>query len=221
MDHPTAQKLRDVPLARIEAAVNANPSLHEWLDGAVPPGIVAGRRSRAAQRPKLERPTGRHLDDDFYRQVADAYRAAVANGLPPSKTLASDSDTPAEPSTVGSLRLVAADTFRRLRPAGERLMASSWIISRPTKSGDRRYLVRFRTGGRESTARHAGSFPTKTEAITRKRWVDGELAALRVPICTCSSVSRCGRRPWPRPPHAGGRAASTWPRTRRRGTRSS
>lgn len=95
MRKPTAEKLRDVPLARIEAAVNANPSLHEWLDEAVPPGIVAGRRSRVAQRPRLERPTGRHLDDDFYRRVADAYRAAVANGLPPSKTLAADSDTPA------------------------------------------------------------------------------------------------------------------------------
>ncbi len=60
-------------------------------------------------------------------------------------------------------------------------MASSWIIASTTKSGGKRYLVRFRTGGRESTARHAGSFPTKTEAIARKRWIDGELAALRVP----------------------------------------
>ena len=95
MREPTAEKLRDVPLARIEAAVNANPSLHKWLDEANPDAIVPGRRSQAAKRPKLERPAGRHLDDDFYRRVADAYRAAVANGLPPSKTLAADSDTPA------------------------------------------------------------------------------------------------------------------------------
>lgn len=36
-------------------------------------------------------------------------------------------------------------------------------------------------GGRESRARYAGSFGTKSEAVARKRWVDGELAALRVP----------------------------------------
>jgi hypothetical protein len=95
MREPTAEKLRDVPLARIEAAVNANPSLHEWLDQAIPPAIVPWRRSRAAQRPRLERPARRRLDDSFFQQVADAYQAAVANGLPPSKTLAAESETPA------------------------------------------------------------------------------------------------------------------------------
>lgn len=59
-------------------------------------------------------------------------------------------------------------------------MPSSWIIRRQTGSGSR-FRVLFRTGGRESRARYAGSFPTKTEAVARKRWVDGELAALRVP----------------------------------------
>jgi hypothetical protein len=39
----------------------------------------------------------------------------------------------------------------------------------------------YRLGGRESCARYGGSFATKTEAVARKRWVDGELAALRVP----------------------------------------
>jgi hypothetical protein len=56
-------------------------------------------------------------------------------------------------------------------------VASSWLIARPTKDGGRRFLVRYRLGGRESNARHAGSFKTKTEALARKRWVDGELAA--------------------------------------------
>ena len=56
MREPTAEKLRDVPLARIEAAVNANPSLHEELDKAIPEAVVPWRRGRAAQRPKLERP---------------------------------------------------------------------------------------------------------------------------------------------------------------------
>jgi integrase len=59
-------------------------------------------------------------------------------------------------------------------------MPGSWIIRRETASGPR-YRVLFRLGGRESAHRYAGSFPTKTEALIRKRWVDGELAALRVP----------------------------------------
>ncbi len=55
-------------------------------------------------------------------------------------------------------------------------MARSWIIGRPTKDGGKRYRVLFRTGGRESSARYAGSFVTKAEAVARKRWVDGELS---------------------------------------------
>lgn len=65
-------------------------------------------------------------------------------------------------------------------------MPSSWIIARSTKGDGRnkgrpRYRVLYRLGGRESRARYAGSFATKSEAVARKRWVDGELAALRVP----------------------------------------
>src|SRR6187551_3844717 len=47
--------------------------------------------------------------------------------------------------------------------------------------GRPRYRVLYRLGGRESRARYAGSFATKAQALARKRWVDGELAALRVP----------------------------------------
>src|SRR6266516_1317265 len=39
----------------------------------------------------------------------------------------------------------------------------------------------FRVGGRESAPRYAGSFATKREALARKAWVLGELAAMRVP----------------------------------------
>ena len=60
-------------------------------------------------------------------------------------------------------------------------MPSSWIITRPTKDGGRRYRVLFRLGGAESKHRYGGSFPTKAEAIARRRWIDGELAAMRVP----------------------------------------
>jgi integrase len=39
----------------------------------------------------------------------------------------------------------------------------------------------YRLGGRESAPRYAGSFSTRHEALARKAWVVGELAALRVP----------------------------------------
>jgi integrase len=60
-------------------------------------------------------------------------------------------------------------------------MPSSWIITRRARDGGKRYLVRYRLGGRESAQRYAGSFRTRTRAIERRRWVDGELAAMRVP----------------------------------------
>ncbi len=61
------------------------------------------------------------------------------------------------------------------------LMPSVWITPRPTRNGDRRYRVLYRLGGRETTPRYGGSFQTKREALTRKQWIAGELAALRVP----------------------------------------
>jgi integrase len=60
-------------------------------------------------------------------------------------------------------------------------MASSWIVKRPAKDGSSRYHVRFRTGGRETKASYAGSFRREADARARLRWVDGELAAMRVP----------------------------------------
>jgi len=59
-------------------------------------------------------------------------------------------------------------------------MASSWINARTTKDG-KRYRVMFRVGGREAATRYAGSFVTKREALARRAWVTGELAAMRVP----------------------------------------
>jgi integrase len=60
-------------------------------------------------------------------------------------------------------------------------MASAWITTRGTRDGGKRYRVLYRVGGRESTPRYAGSFPTRRDALTRKAWVTGELAAMRVP----------------------------------------
>ena len=39
----------------------------------------------------------------------------------------------------------------------------------------------YRLGGRETNPRYAGSFSTMREATTRRNWVAGELAAMRVP----------------------------------------
>jgi hypothetical protein len=94
IDAPTTALLRDVPLARIENAANADPEIRPWLESSVPDEVVERRERDRAERPRLKRPTSRPLGDDFYRQVADAYRAAVRHGLHPAKTLAEDSDTP-------------------------------------------------------------------------------------------------------------------------------
>jgi len=67
-------------------------------------------------------------------------------------------------------------------------MPSVWIERRPTKASGVRYRVEFALGGRGSRGRYAGSFKTKAEALARKNWVTGELAALRVPDLTLLAV---------------------------------
>lgn len=60
-------------------------------------------------------------------------------------------------------------------------MPSAYIIKRQTKLDGTRYRVLYRVGGRESTQHYAGSFRTLKEAQTRRAWIVGELAAMRVP----------------------------------------
>jgi hypothetical protein len=94
-----------VPLRKIEVAVNASPpvleTLADWLTNDLPADPAdlskAFKRSyrREPRHSRLQRPsTRRGLDDDFYRNVAWAYREAAARGKNPGKTLAKDSDTP-------------------------------------------------------------------------------------------------------------------------------
>jgi integrase len=59
-------------------------------------------------------------------------------------------------------------------------VASVWIRARETKGG-KSYVVGYRIGGRETPAQHGGSFRTKRLAAIRAAWIEGELAALRVP----------------------------------------
>jgi integrase len=58
---------------------------------------------------------------------------------------------------------------------------SAWVEKRTTSGGATRYRVRYRLGGRESIPRLAGTFARKADALTRRGWVIGELAARRVP----------------------------------------
>src|SRR4051794_31378980 len=60
-------------------------------------------------------------------------------------------------------------------------MPSVWITSRAGADGRKRYRVMYRLGGRETAPRYAGSFSTRREALARRAWVLGELAAMRVP----------------------------------------
>jgi len=104
---PWLRRHRELPLGRIENAVNANAlarfDLLEGLPRELPrddvPQFFLFKSAIAAgmsPRYRLERPTKRNLGDDFYRSVARAYADAVAWGLNPRKTLAADSGTPAD-----------------------------------------------------------------------------------------------------------------------------
>ena len=60
-------------------------------------------------------------------------------------------------------------------------MASSFIVTRETKSGARRFVVRYRLGGRAWPVQHGGSFSTMREARACRDLIAGELAAGRNP----------------------------------------
>jgi hypothetical protein len=114
---PTTHLLQDVPLARIASAVNADPKIREWIELGTDKETVKRMRRAATRRVKLKEPTGRRLDDAFYRRVADAYRSATAHGLPPAKTLAADSETPI--STVNRWIAAARAPERGYLPRAE------------------------------------------------------------------------------------------------------
>jgi integrase len=60
-------------------------------------------------------------------------------------------------------------------------MPSVWIARRARKHGGTRYRVMYRLGGREAAPRYGGAFSTRREALIRKAWIAGELAAMRAP----------------------------------------
>jgi hypothetical protein len=103
---PSLRRYREIPLARIEDALRANPDAmialaqhYETPIGDDVPLAFSMKDSVQAgmsPRHKLERPAKRRLDDDFYASVARAYADAVAWGMNPRKQLALDSETPAD-----------------------------------------------------------------------------------------------------------------------------
>jgi integrase len=67
-------------------------------------------------------------------------------------------------------------------------MASVSITTR-TRSGKRRFVVRYRLGGRAYPNTHGGSFKTLTEARQRRDVIAGELAAGRNPAVLLASAA--------------------------------
>jgi integrase len=69
-------------------------------------------------------------------------------------------------------------------------MPGAWIDRR-----GERWIVRYRTGGRESPKFYGGSFRRKADADTRRRFIDGELAALRVPDIHALAGAQAAKAP--------------------------
>lgn len=90
----------DVPDRFIVLAVEASDvfrsALLEAIDHPQPDDLDAAFNSIYRERPRtpLVHPGRARLDADFFRDVAAAYREAVAAGLPPLKTMAADSGIP-------------------------------------------------------------------------------------------------------------------------------
>jgi integrase len=66
-------------------------------------------------------------------------------------------------------------------------MSSHYLTVRATQHG-KRYVVRFRLGGRDYPVKHAGSFTTMKEATKRRELVAGELAVGRNPLETIAAM---------------------------------
>jgi integrase len=68
-------------------------------------------------------------------------------------------------------------------------VASASITARQIKGGGRRFVVRFRRGGRFFPVEHGGSFGTLKEARIRRDLIAGELAAGRDPRDTLRALT--------------------------------
>ena len=73
-------------------------------------------------------------------------------------------------------------------------MASASIRRRKTRSGETRFQVRYRLGGRAYPLVHGGSFPTMKEARARRDLIGGELAAGRNPAESLRALTEAPQR---------------------------
>jgi hypothetical protein len=100
-DEPTTEKLRQIPLGRIGAAVSANAAVQLPLaigrKEKLPPDFLSAPPKNFGElvekhkpRYRLKRPASRRLDDGFFENVARAYRDALSRGLKPRQALAAD-----------------------------------------------------------------------------------------------------------------------------------
>lgn len=101
----TAKHLRNIPLAKITVAAMSRPDL---LSGPIgddsPPDVLSLLHGQLVPRRRTYRPTvdttarlsppTTGLSDEFLKQVAHAYTAAVARGERPNKSLAEQTRTP-------------------------------------------------------------------------------------------------------------------------------
>ena len=96
---PKPDDLRAAPLRRIELAVNAHKGISDAVrrrlrERTAEPGTADFFRSftgyvKQAEPPLvLRRPKGKALNDAWYQEVADVYRAAAARGLRPRVAIA-------------------------------------------------------------------------------------------------------------------------------------
>ncbi len=98
--NPTGERLAEIPLHRLERAVNAltttSDELRDNLGVPMSADLDSATRKlfRAHTREKFKRPAGRQIDEAFLRSVAFSYRDAVVRGLNPAKTMAEESGVP-------------------------------------------------------------------------------------------------------------------------------
>jgi len=110
---PTPERLRRIPLPRIEAAATMRGAgLVQLLLAAgindAPPDLSKPPPEGSldlTRRYRLKRPSGKRLDDGFYQDVAHAYQSAVAFGLRPRRAIVDD--TGAADATVAGWVLKA------------------------------------------------------------------------------------------------------------------
>ena len=102
----TADRLRSIPVARIETLANTSPEFRPHVNGT--PQNTMGQafdafrqesnryilaKARRKHRKPLTRPDGSN-PDAFYSQVADAYRDVVRNNRKVAVVLAKEADVP-------------------------------------------------------------------------------------------------------------------------------